>query len=93
MFTGQKEEPIYYDGEEIWVRGQDSLNAILEYTKDKYKIAYADTVVVGGTSAGGVATFLWTDHIAKNLKNENPKIKVLGIADGGLFFDYPEFGS
>jgi len=39
--------------------------------------------VVGGDSAGGLATFLWTNYVVDKAKNA----KVWSLPDSGLFLD------
>jgi hypothetical protein len=46
----------------------------------------ANKVVVTGESAGGIATYLWADHVYKKSVNK----QVYSIPDSGLFLiDYP----
>lgn len=34
----------------------------------------ADTVVVTGSSAGGLAAYTWVDYIAEDMKKSNPSV-------------------
>lgn len=40
-------------------------------------------IIVGGDSAGGLATYLWTNYIADMAKNA----KVWSLPDSGIFLD------
>ena len=48
---------------------------------ETYGLYNADKVVVTGGSAGGIATFLWTDYIYERSKNK----QVFSVPDSGLF--------
>lgn len=76
---------------EMWshkFRGQNIVAAMLKHliqvqglgTKSKN-----ETVVFGGTSAGGVGAIPHLDHVANFLKPYN--VKVLGYFDSPLYFD------
>ena len=41
-------------------------------------------MIVSGSSAGGIATFLWVDHIRTLVSD--PKV-VYGVVDSGIFYD------
>lgn len=45
-----------------------------------------ETVIFGGTSAGGVGAIPHLDHVANFLKPYN--VKTLGYFDSGLYFDW-----
>ena len=49
----------------------------------------ADTIVVYGCSAGGLATLTWLETISEMALKANPKVKVMGLVDAGFFVDYP----
>ena len=38
-----------------------------------------------GSSAGGIATFIWADKFVEFM--QNPKIKIYAVPDSGIFFD------
>lgn len=46
----------------------------------------ADTVVLSGNSAGGLATYNWANYLRSILPQN---IKMLALPDSGLFVDYP----
>lgn len=44
----------------------------------------AESILVTGTSAGGLATFTWADYITDLLKSINPNCKVSAAPDSGM---------
>lgn len=51
----------------------------------KYDFYNGDTIVITGVSAGGMATYQWSNYLMQNTK----KAKVYGIPDSGFFItDY-----
>ena len=60
------------------------MNRLISYD-EKFKVfSEATDIVITGQSAGGLATFLWTNHIA----DLAPKgAKVWSVPDSGIFLD------
>lgn len=55
------------------------------YMSEKHDFYNGDTIVMTGVSAGGMATYEWTNYLMDNTK----KAKVYGMPDSGFFItDY-----
>lgn len=55
------------------------------YLDEKHSFYNSDTIVVTGVSAGGMATYQWSNYIVENAKGA----KVLAVPDSGFFItDY-----
>lgn len=50
----------------------------------------ADQIVITGSSAGGIATYLWTNYVQTLVKNAS---SVLSIPDSGIFLITKTFRS
>lgn len=82
---GYKKDPVSYKGTNLYFRGHNVTTAQLNSIDQTYKLFSAATeIVVTGQSAGGLATFLWTNYIASRA----PKTaKVWSLPDSGIFLD------
>ena len=62
---GYKRDPVGYKGEDLYFRGTNVTLAQLHSIDLATKMfAFATEIAVTGQSAGGLATFLWTNYIA-----------------------------
>lgn len=89
---GTRKEPMNYKNKNLYFRGHNNTLQHFKYMDEKYGLYSAKKVVVTGESAGGIATYLWADHVYKNSKTKN----VYSVPDSGLFLiDYlnPKTGS
>ena len=83
--AGTNDTVTSYKGADLYFRGFRNLNAVFDDLIATRGIAQADTVIVGGDSAGGLATWIHTDHIAQRL----PHVGIVrGLPDSGFFLDY-----
>ena len=82
---GYKKDPIDYKGVKLYFRGHNVTEGQLNSIDKNHKLfSEATEIVVTGQSAGGLATFLWTNYIAKRA----PKTaKVWSLPDSGIFLD------
>eukprot|EP00698_Gefionella_okellyi_P001026 TRINITY_DN1088_c0_g1_i2.p2 TRINITY_DN1088_c0_g1~~TRINITY_DN1088_c0_g1_i2.p2 ORF type:complete len:292 (+),score=47.45 TRINITY_DN1088_c0_g1_i2:346-1221(+) len=71
-------QPLYY-------RGYRILNAIITDLLQNQHMDNATDVLVGGDSAGGLATWIHTDLWAERLP---ATARVVGVPDSGFFMDY-----
>lgn len=81
---GNNKSPIQYKDTKLYFRGAANTRSHLKWAESKYSLSKADKVVVSGSSAGGIATFLWVDHIRTLVSDPNV---VYGVVDSGIFFD------
>ena len=56
-----------------------------QYIHNKYNLSNAERVVLSGSSAGGIATFIWAEYLQKFIGN--PQVKFYSIIDSGIFLD------
>ena len=90
LHQGTRWNPISYKGTNLYFRGAVNTRANLKWIQQHYDLHNAQQVVVTGTSAGGIATYLWSNHVRLMLaRPEN----VLSIPDSGVFLNYTTFGS
>ncbi len=80
---GNNKSPIKYKDTNLYFRGAVNTRSHIKWADNKYGLANADKIVISGSSAGGIATFLWVDYLRSLVPN--PKV-VYGIADSGIFY-------
>lgn len=99
-FSGYVEEPVVVPysklvtGSEVklYFRGLRNLDATLDYAFENLGLGNATEMAVRGDSAGGLATILHTDRIAKRMKEQAPNFqRTLAAANVGFFQDHREF--
>lgn len=73
--------PVPGNGSTLFFRGRDILNATLQFLIANTSLANADRLVVTGSSAGGLSTYLHVDTIAAAL----PRVAVVAVPDAGFF--------
>lgn len=83
-YLGYLEEPINYNGTEMWIRGYNNTMASLEYMRLNYGLFNASEIMLLGGSMGGVATMVWALYL-KDYFPSNIKISI--ALDGSLFLD------
>eukprot|EP01006_Ploeotia_vitrea_P035906 TRINITY_DN65948_c7_g2_i1.p1 TRINITY_DN65948_c7_g2~~TRINITY_DN65948_c7_g2_i1.p1 ORF type:complete len:391 (-),score=39.45 TRINITY_DN65948_c7_g2_i1:135-1181(-) len=84
-FSGFNFSTTMYKGKALHFRGHANVMAVIDDVREKMK--HATNVVIGGSSAGGLAAYLhvdlWRQHIPKSAK-------VVGLPDSGFFLDYED---
>jgi hypothetical protein len=81
---GNNKSPINYKDRQLYFRGAVNTRSHIKWANSKYNLAQAERIVVSGSSAGGIATYLWVDYFRTLVPN--PKV-VYGVADSGVFYD------
>ncbi len=83
---GTRSEPVLYKGAQLFFRGQNITLAQFESINKSNKIFTnaVTNLVLTGESAGGLATFHWTNYLASKLAKET---KFWSIPDSGVFID------
>ena len=89
-FSGDNATRTLVGGTELFFRGRRVLDGTLEHLA-KGGMAMATDVVLGGCSAGGIATFAHLDYVAAKLAVMAPGARVVGLADSGFYADVPYF--
>ena len=60
---GHVNEPISYKDTQLFFRGSDNTRSHFKWLLNKYKINAAEKVLLTGASAGGIATFTWSNYM------------------------------
>lgn len=82
---GYLEDPINYNGTDLWFRGYNNTFSVFEYAKTYLGLFEASDVIVAGGSSGAVSAMIWIQF----LKNYLPaSVKLSGLSDGGLLVDF-----
>lgn len=79
---GHNNEPISYKDAQLYFRGSDNTKSHFKWLLNTYKINQAEKVVFTGASAGGIATFTWTNYFRKLMDNPD---NLYTIADSAVF--------
>ena len=69
----------------MYFRGANNTLQNLAFLNKTFNLYSADKIVVTGISAGGMATFMWSNYIYDQSTNK----QVFTMPDSGLFLDYP----
>lgn len=82
---GYKKDPVVYQNTKLWFRGHNATMGQLNSIDEKFKLfSEATEIVVTGQSAGGLATFLWTNYITDKAPSE---ARIWSVPDSGIFLD------
>lgn len=68
IHQGYVEEPIQYKDTHLYFRGAANVRSHLEWLAKEYGLRDAERVMLTGVSAGGMATFLWSDYVRGMMK-------------------------
>ena len=83
-FTGNNDDVPTVSGDPLYFRGIRNLRAIFDDLVAHQGLGSATEVVVGGDSAGGLATWIHTDYIASRVP---ATARVAGMPDSGFFME------
>eukprot|EP01084_Bolivina_argentea_P136190 239866_1 len=89
-YAGDVTNPIVNannSSEKMYYRGKRILNAFFESLLSNYSMDKATDVVIGGSSAGGLAVFLHSNYFANNFFNLT-QTKLVMTPDVGFFIEY-----
>ena len=84
LYQGFREEPINYNGTDLWFRGYNNTFATFEHVRKHFGLFEAEEIIMSGASSGAHASLLWMPFLKKYLP---ARIKLSGISDAGLFLD------
>jgi hypothetical protein len=85
---GMTKEPFSYKDTKLYFRGAVNTRSHFQYIQNRYDLKKAERVILSGSSAGGIATYIWADYIRGFISNSN--VKVYSIIDSGIFLDPAE---
>lgn len=80
-YTGSRNDPISYKDKKLYFRGYNNVMEQFRYLDQELDFYNGDTIVITGVSAGGMATYLYSNYLLDNTK----KAKVYAMPDSGLF--------
>ncbi len=81
---GNNKSPIQYKDTTLFFRGALNTRSHIKWADSKYGLNKAEKIVISGSSAGGIATYLWVDYLRGMV--DDPR-KVYGVVDSGIFYD------
>jgi hypothetical protein len=81
---GNNKNAIKYKDTELYFRGALNTRSHFQWAHNKYDLTKAERIVVSGSSAGGMSTYLWVDYVRSLVPNPS---RVYGVADSGVFYD------
>ena len=87
---GTRSQPVPYKGTNLYFRGSNLTISKLNHLEQTLGLFSKSTeILVTGLSAGGLASFIWTDYIREKSASKN----VYCAPDSGLFLDSANFHS
>ena len=89
-FSGNRDEPVLVQNKPLYFRGRRIIDETLKALSLNYGMDQADTVMLTGCSAGGLATYLHTDYVHEQLKLKwSPQLtKFKAAAISGFFLQH-----
>lgn len=88
LHQGYRENPINYKNVQLYFRGAANSRALFTWLEKNQDLANADKLVVSGGSAGGIASYIWSNYAASIVTGTN---KVMIIPDSGVFLKFNTF--
>lgn len=90
--AGDLADPLVVNGTALYLRGYRNLEATLyallnNKTAGGVSMAHATDVLVSGSSAGGLTTYLHADFIRDAVRKVNPTTDVKAVPEVGFFID------
>lgn len=85
FFSGDRKKPFKVKGKRLYFRGRRILDLFIDVLLRK-GLGNASDVILGGRSAGALATLLNADHFRSRLPRS---ISFYALSDSGLFLDVP----
>merc|ERR1712060_414692 len=93
-FSGDNSSRIMVQSQQLYFAGRHILDAMLEDLKTSHNLGNASDIIVGGCSAGAIATYAHLDYIATKLKSRlAPYARVVGFPDSGFYADVPFYSA
>ena len=63
QYTGSRTDPIIYKNIKLYFRGYNNTIEQLRYLDQNFNLYNAEKIVVTGVSAGGIATYLYSNYL------------------------------
>lgn len=84
-FLGSNKDPIEYKDKNFYFRGYNNVVGVLDYIKDNFNEKEINNMTIAGVSAGGTATFHYSNFISDYFPNIKGSVKA--VSDSGFFLD------
>ena len=81
---GNSKDPIRYKDTQLYFRGAVNTRAHIKYLDSRFKLASAKKVVLTGSSAGGMATYIWADYVQTLVGKDT---EYYPVADSSIFLN------
>jgi len=88
-YSSNLDEPVPVNGVNLYFRGFRNVKALLEDLMNKYNFSESTQVVIGGCSAGGLASYLHVQYMYDVLSQKNKNLQYFAaLPDSGFFLEY-----
>jgi len=81
---GYQKEPYIVNDTKIYFRGVNNTIAAFDWLIENKGLLQSEQVIIAGASAGGLATFYWTNYLRNLL---NVETKLWAVPDSGFFLN------
>lgn len=86
-YVGFNDEPIHHNNKKLYFRGYNNTLGALNYVKNNFP--KLTNVIISGISAGGLASFYYSNFISEYFHKDNLKVDIKSITDSGFMLDVP----
>ena len=69
LHQGFRKNPISYKGVDLYFRGAALTRSHIKWLLKEHNMAEANKILVAGSSAGGIATEIWSNYLRTLVKN------------------------
>jgi hypothetical protein len=81
---GNNLSPIQYKDAKLYFRGAVNTRSHFKWADQKYNLSNAEKIVLTGSSAGGMAVYLWHQYLKDFVTHPE---RVYSVSDSGIFYD------
>lgn len=87
LHTGSRLDAVKYKDRSLFFRGSNNTIAHLQELDQRFRLFAATNITVTGTSAGGVAAFIWSNYFYE--RASNPEGLLILPDSGTMILDFP----
>lgn len=85
-YQGHIKETVRVKDRDLYFRGYNNTKGVIDYLGTNFGMFAGSKVIMTGTSAGGIASFLWSNYLSSRMLNPD---NLVVAPDSGLFLvDY-----
>lgn len=89
LFQGYRQNPIAYRTSKLYFKGAKNTRSHFQWILNKYpSFKNANQIIISGTGAGGVASYIWTNYVRTLVANAS---NVVTIADSGIYLSFKTY--